>query len=71
MSEHWRKHTMSWGKADKVCCLSPACTRGTSSNPSWHLLLIQDGVRLEYRPVIDQTLDKKEVDWVPPVIRVY
>jgi len=26
---------------------------------------------LEYRPVIDHTLDAKECDWVPPAIRSY
>ena len=26
---------------------------------------------LVYRPVIDQTLDEKECDWVPPAIRSY
>ena len=26
---------------------------------------------LEYRPVIDHTLDEKECDWVPPAIRSY
>jgi len=26
---------------------------------------------LEYRPVIDHTLDKQECDWVPPAIRSY
>lgn len=46
-SEHWRKHTLSWGKADKP------------------------GVKLDYRPVIDHTLDSKEVESIPPVIRVY
>lgn len=33
--------------------------------------MAQDGVKLVYRPVIDHTLDKAEVDWVPPVVRVY
>ncbi|KAI6234199.1 Succinate dehydrogenase [Aphelenchoides fujianensis] len=28
-------------------------------------------VQLEYRPVIDHTLDKSETDWVPPKIRSY
>uniref|UniRef100_A0A915E9S2 Fumarate reductase/succinate dehydrogenase flavoprotein-like C-terminal domain-containing protein n=1 Tax=Ditylenchus dipsaci TaxID=166011 RepID=A0A915E9S2_9BILA len=28
-------------------------------------------VRLDYRPVIDHTLDKAETDWVPPKIRSY
>jgi len=28
-------------------------------------------VTLEYRPVIDKTLDKNETDWVPPKIRSY
>lgn len=46
-SDHWRKHTLSWGTA----------TRG--------------GVKLDYRPVIDHTLDEKEVTTVPPVVRVY
>lgn len=75
MSEHWRKHTMSWGKADKVCCffvVALNCVRVVMSQaPVVTLVSTQDGVRLEYRPVIDQTLDKNEVDWVPPVIRVY
>ena len=26
---------------------------------------------LEYRPVIDSTLDEKECQWVPPAIRSY
>ena len=26
---------------------------------------------LNYRPVIDHTLDKEECDWVPPAIRSY
>ncbi|KNC83912.1 succinate dehydrogenase [ubiquinone] flavoprotein subunit, mitochondrial [Sphaeroforma arctica JP610] len=29
------------------------------------------GCKLDYRRVIDTTLDEKEVAWVPPVIRVY
>jgi len=28
-------------------------------------------VSLEYRPVIDHTLDKEECDWVPPAVRSY
>lgn len=28
-------------------------------------------VKLDYRPVIDVTLDKNETDWVPPKIRSY
>ncbi|VDM43064.1 unnamed protein product [Toxocara canis] len=28
-------------------------------------------VTLEYRPVIDKTLDKSETDWVPPKVRSY
>lgn len=31
----------------------------------------QGTVQLDYRPVIDETLDKSEVDWVPPKIRSY
>ena len=30
-----------------------------------------DKVRLDYRPVIDETLDKSETEWVPPKIRSY
>ena len=26
---------------------------------------------LDYRPVIDNTLDKQECEWVPPAIRSY
>lgn len=37
--------------------------------------LVQDTdtgkVRLSYRAVIDNTLDKNEVDWVPPKARTY
>lgn len=28
-------------------------------------------VSLEYRPVIDHTLDEKECAWVPPAVRSY
>jgi len=28
-------------------------------------------VKLDYRPVIDETLDKSETDWIPPKIRSY
>ena len=28
-------------------------------------------VKLDYRPVIDETLDEKECAWVPPAIRSY
>ncbi|VDM74775.1 unnamed protein product [Strongylus vulgaris] len=28
-------------------------------------------VKLDYRPVIDKTLDKNETDWIPPKIRSY
>lgn len=28
-------------------------------------------VSLDYRPVIDTTLDKSETDWVPPKVRSY
>jgi succinate dehydrogenase (ubiquinone) flavoprotein subunit len=28
-------------------------------------------VNLDYRPVIDTTLDAKECEWVPPAIRSY
>lgn len=28
-------------------------------------------VKLDYRPVIDETLDKSETDWVPPKVRSY
>merc|ERR1712119_234007 len=28
-------------------------------------------VSLDYRPVIDHTLDKEECDWVPPAVRSY
>merc|ERR1712193_330905 len=44
IEEHWRKHTMSWTKAN-----------GKTD--------------LEYRPVINDTLDKEECGWVPPAIR--
>ncbi|KAH7704036.1 succinate flavoprotein subunit [Aphelenchoides avenae] len=40
-----------------------------------HSIIWQDvdsgKVTLDYRPVIDTTLDKKETDWVPPKIRSY
>lgn len=47
MSEHWRKHTLSFQDAK-----TGECT-------------------LEYRPVIDVTLDEEECKSVPPVIRAY
>ncbi len=31
----------------------------------------QNNVKLDYRPVIDATLDEKECAWVPPAIRSY
>jgi len=46
MEQHWRKHTLSWTKAD-------------GATP------------LEYRPVIDHTLDSEECATVPPAIRSY
>ncbi|KFM81245.1 Succinate dehydrogenase [ubiquinone] flavoprotein subunit, mitochondrial, partial [Stegodyphus mimosarum] len=46
LSEHWRKHTLSW--IDK-----------------------NGKVTLNYRPVIDETLDEKECKQVPPALRVY
>ncbi|KAI6197873.1 hypothetical protein M3Y94_01276900 [Aphelenchoides besseyi] len=40
-----------------------------------HSIIWQDietgDVKLDYRPVIDHTLDKSETDWVPPKIRSY
>ncbi|KAF7634949.1 hypothetical protein Mgra_00005693 [Meloidogyne graminicola] len=40
-----------------------------------HSIIFQDKesgkVTLEYRPVIDSTLDKNECDWVPPKLRSY
>lgn len=40
-----------------------------------HSIIYQDPetgkITLEYRPVIDKTLDKNETDWVPPKIRSY
>lgn len=47
LSEHWRKHTLTWidEKTGKV--------------------------KIEYRQVIDDTLDKKECSTVPPAIRSY
>jgi len=45
ITEHWRKHTLSYINGDKV--------------------------DLEYRPVIDKTLDEEECKTVPPAIRSY
>ena len=40
-----------------------------------HTLSTQDAssgkVSLEYRPVVDHTLDEKDCAWVPPAIRSY
>ncbi|KAG8178063.1 hypothetical protein JTE90_026016 [Oedothorax gibbosus] len=46
MSEHWRKHTLSWVDS-------------------------KGKVTLQYRPVVDKTLDSKECKQVPPAIRAY
>lgn len=31
----------------------------------------KNAVSLDYRPVVDHTLDEKECAWVPPAIRSY
>uniref|UniRef100_A0A0N5AQQ6 Succinate dehydrogenase [ubiquinone] flavoprotein subunit, mitochondrial n=1 Tax=Syphacia muris TaxID=451379 RepID=A0A0N5AQQ6_9BILA len=40
-----------------------------------HTILYQDPesgkITIDYRPVIDKTLDKNETDWVPPKVRSY
>lgn len=48
---------------------------GTSRHAVWWCEISQNtqtgDVKLDYRPVIDATLDKVEVDWVAPKVRSY
>lgn len=69
--QHWRKHTLSYvdPKTGKVHSASVII------HLNWqyrHLSFVcESQVTLEYRPVIDQSLDEQDCAHVPPAIRSY
>ena len=63
--EHWRKHTFSGVSNDSKVRFN------SRLGEDCVILLSGFQVKLQYRPVIDHTLDENTCPSVPPTIRVY
>ena len=87
IEQHWRKHTILYQEPESgkvvlnsifqfsiifydnrlIFIVSVLELKWKFLSKIHHLFQIT----IDYRPVIDKTLDKKETDWVPPKVRSY